>query len=167
MTAVFNPIALVRSLADHGVECVLIGGLAAVLHGSPATTNDADIMPELSPANLERLSSMLRAVDARLRVDGEPDGVAFDPHPALLASMQILNTTTRYGDFDLTVAPPGIDDYQTLRRNAVEFDIDGVSMMVASLDDIIRSKETADRSKDRASLPILYALRDEIAQRGR
>ncbi|MEO6652700.1 MAG: hypothetical protein ABIP17_08600 [Ilumatobacteraceae bacterium] len=166
MTAVFDPIALVRVLAEHDVDCVLIGGLAAVLHGSPTTTNDADIVPEMSAANLERVGAALRALDARLRVASDPDGVPFDPHPALLASMKMLNTTTRYGDLDLTISPAGIDNYESLTRAAVTFDIDGSSILVASLDDLIRSKESADRAKDHATLPLLHALRDEIEQAG-
>lgn len=162
MAAAFDPIAMIRVLTEHKVDCVLLGGLAAVLHGSPATTNDADIMPEHSPANLQRLADALRALDARLRVATEPDGVVFDPHPALLASMSMLNTTTRFGDLDIAISPSGIDNYEALDRAAVVFDIDGVSIRVAALDDIIRSKQAADRPKDRVALPLLCALRDEI-----
>lgn len=161
----FDPIAIFHTLAEHEVECVVVGGLAAVLHGSPATTNDADIMPEMSEANLERVSAALHDLDARLRVATEPDGVPFDPHPALLASMKVLNTTTRYGDVDLTIAPAGITTYRDVRSRAVEYDVEGVTVWVASLDDVIRSKETADRPKDHATLPILYALRDERRHR--
>lgn len=164
MTAPFDPIEIIRVLAEHEVECVLIGGLAGVLHGAPATTNDADIMPEASEQNLIRLSAALRGLDARLRVDSDPEGVAFDPHPALLASMSTLNTSTRFGDLDLTLSPAGIDDYESLRSAAVEFDIEGSRMLVASLDDVIRSKEAADRPKDHATLPLLRAVRDEIGR---
>jgi hypothetical protein len=162
MATAFDPIAMIKVLAEHEVDCVLLGGLAAVLHGSPATTNDADIMPEHSPANLQRLADALRVLDARLRVATEPDGVAFDPHPALLASMSMLNTTTRFGDLDVAISPSGIDSYEALDRSAVVFDVDGIAIRVAALDDIIRSKQAADRPKDRVVLPLLYALRDEI-----
>lgn len=162
MPAAFDPIAIIGVLADHDVDCVLLGGLAAVLHGSPATTNDADIMPEPSRANLERLGSALRELGARLRVTDDPDGVPFDPHPELLASMRALNTVTRCGDLDLTMNPAGIADYDELRRGATAFEIEGATILVASLDDIIRSKTAADRPKDHATLPILRALRDEI-----
>lgn len=162
MTAIFDPIAIIRTLAEHDVECVLIGGLAAVLHGSPATTNDADIMPEPSQTNLTRLAAALRDVDARIRVDDEPAGVPFDPHPALLASISVLDTTTMYGDLDVAMAPAGVQDYASLAGAAIEFDIDGFTILVAALDDIIRSKEAADRAEDHATLPLLHALRDEI-----
>lgn len=165
MAASFDPIGLIEVLARYEVDCVLIGGLAAVLHGSPGTTNDADIMPDLGEANLRRLADALRDLDARIRTAGEPDGVQFDPHPALLASMSVLNTTTRLGDLDLTIAPAGIPDYATLKAAASVFDVDGSPIHVAALDDIIRSKEAADRPKDRAALPLLRALRDEVRRR--
>lgn len=162
MPAPFDPECIFRSLAHHDVDFVLIGGLAAVIRGSTAMTNDADIVPSDDPANLARLSAALEDLDARLRVAANPDGVPFEPHPALLASMNILNTTTRCGDLDLTLAPVGIGDYGDLVAHGTMFDLAGVHVRVASLADIIRSKEAAGRAKDHATLPILYALREEI-----
>lgn len=166
MPAALDPACLFATLAEHEVEYVLIGGLAAVLHGSTAMTNDADIVPALDAGNLERLAAALRSLDARLRVPGTPDGVAFDPHPALLASMRTLNLTTRCGDLDLACAPDGIDDLDGLVGRASTFEVTGQRVRVAALDDIIRSKEAAGRPKDHVTLPILRALREEIARRG-
>jgi hypothetical protein len=151
-----------RVLAEHEVKYVLIGGLAAVLHGSPAMTNDVDIVPEHDDENLARLSDALRSLDARLRAESDPDGIAFDPHPALLAQMAIANLTTRCGDLDLTFAPAGLQGYAELVGAAVVFEIEGHAVQVAALHHIIQSKEAADRPRDRAVLPILYALREEI-----
>lgn len=166
MPAALDPARLFATLAEHQVEYVLIGGLAAVLHGSTAMTNDADIVPTLDVDNLERLAAALRSLDARLRVPDTPDGVAFDPHPALLASMRTLNLTTSCGDLDLACAPDGIDDLDGLAERASTFEVTGQRVRVAALDDIIRSKEAAGRPKDVATLPILRALQEEIARRG-
>jgi hypothetical protein len=159
-----DPECLFGALADAGVDYVLIGGLAGVLHGSPAMTNDADIVPSRARGNLVRLGEALRDLDARVRSVTEPDGVVFDPHPDLLAGMQMLNTTTRCGDLDLTFEPSGTRGYDDLVSRAVEFRIGGLRVLVAALDDVIRSKEAADRPKDHAVLPLLHALRQEIAQ---
>ena len=70
---------------------------------------DADILPSPEASNLDALSSALGDLDARLRVETDPDGLAFDPHPALIASMATLNLTTRCGDLDLTFQPAGLD----------------------------------------------------------
>lgn len=160
-----QPEPLLATLAEHGVQYVLIGGLAAVLHGSSALTNDADICPDASPENLERLAGALRDIDAQIRTDAEPDGLPFSIDPSLLARVDPLNLTTKYGDFDLSFRPAGTEGYADLESRAVEFSIAGVAVPVAALADLIRSKETANRPKDHRTLPILYALQDEIADR--
>ena len=162
MPAPLDPACLFAALAEHEVDYVLIGGLAAVVRGSPAMTNDADIVPAKNERNIERLSAALVNLRARLRIESEPDGLAFEPHPALIASMAMLNTTTRCGDLDITFTPAGLDDYGALRAASTAYELTGQVVAVASLDDIIRSKELADRPKDHATLPLLYALRDEI-----
>ena len=167
MPAPLNPDCIFRVLRDHEVDYVLVGGLAAVLHGSTAMTNDADIVPARDRGNLERLAGALRDLEARIRTHTEPDGLAFDPHPALLESMAMLNMTTRCGDLDLTFAPAALEDYDALLGNSVEFELAGCQVKVAALADIIRSKETANRPKDHATLPILRALADEIRERER
>jgi hypothetical protein len=160
--APLDPICLFQVLAEHRVEYVLVGGMAAVLHGSPTLTGDADIVPSPTPDNLVRLSTALTGLNARVRSLADPDGIAFDPHPELLASMAMLNLTTRCGDLDLTFTPAGTGGYDDLVDRAITFDVEGTRVPVASLDDVIRSKRTADRPKDRAVLPVLEALRDEI-----
>ena len=64
-------------LDRHAVRYVLIGGLAAVLHGSPLTTVDVDICPERGPDNLTRLAAALDELDAKIRTPDSPTGVAF------------------------------------------------------------------------------------------
>jgi hypothetical protein len=161
MPAPLDPDCLFRTLDARRVDYVLVGGLAAVLHGSTAMTNDADIVPAPDEHNLERLAAALRELDARIRV---PDGPAvdFDPHPALLRSIATLNLTTRCGDLDLTFQPAALDDYDELKANSEVFELAGCRVHVAALADIIRSKEAADRPKDHATLPILRALQEEI-----
>jgi hypothetical protein len=162
VVAAFDPVCLLSVLSDHDVDFVLVGGMAAVLHGSPTVTTDADIVPARTPGNLSRLAGALRDLNARIGSATEVDGIAFEPHPDLLASMSMLNLTTRCGDLDLTFTPAGIGTYEDIRPTAVSFDIDGFIVQVASLDDVIRSKRSADRPKDRAVLPILEALREEL-----
>lgn len=166
MPAPLDPDCIFRVLADYGVEYVLIGGLAAVIHGSPAMTNDADIVPRKEKANLARLAEALRTLEARLRSADSPEGIEFEPHPVLLESLAMLNLTTRCGDLDLAVAPSGISDYRRLVDRSIEFELAGQRVKVAALADIIQSKEAANRPKDRATLPILHALAEEI-ERGR
>ena len=162
MATPLDPICLFRVLADYKVEYVLIGGLAAVLHGSTVMTNDADIVPERTAENLACLGTALKDLNARIRSLDAPEGVEFDPHPSLLDSVSMLNMTTRCGDLDMVLSPAGIGSYAELVEAAVMFDLEELQVAVASLEDIIRSKAAADRSKDHVALPILYALREEI-----
>lgn len=167
MPAPLDPFCLFEVLARHNVDLVVVGGTGAVLHGSPMATFDVDIVPSRRRDNLENLATALVDLEARIRSPQDPDGVRFDPHPELLASIVMLDMTTRCGDLDLTFEPTGTGGYDDLAPRAVRIDLDGVSVNVASLDDIIGSKRAADRPKDRAALPLLEALRDEIQRRER
>ncbi len=162
MTATFQPRRIVAAVAEHEVLCVLIGGLGAVLHGSSATTNDADLCPANDEENLRRLATMLKSLNARVRTEGEADGLPFDCSAEFFAGVAMTNLTTDAGDIDIAFQPAGSSGYDELMTRAVSFDIDGHQLLVASLDDIIHSKTVANRPKDHATLPVLLALRDEI-----
>jgi hypothetical protein len=79
--------AICRALIEHGVEFVVIGGMAARLHrtGHATVDIDIDIFPATTNDNLDRLAAALRALGARLRVENEPTGVPFDPHSDICA----------------------------------------------------------------------------------
>jgi hypothetical protein len=154
----FDPTEIVRVLDEHHVAFIVIGGLAAALHGSDVVTVDLDVTPLSTRDNLERLSAALLDLDVTIRSAGEPGGVPFVPHPDLLARTAMLNLVTRAGDLDLVFRPEGSDGFEDLRRDASSVTIDGVTILVASLADVIRSKEAANREKDRLVLPRLRRL---------
>ncbi|MDH3213973.1 MAG: hypothetical protein OEM05_15960 [Myxococcales bacterium] len=153
-------------LADREVQFVLIGGMAAVLHGDVGVTVDIDVVPERSPANLERLANALRDLGARIRTEGEPEGLPFDRSAEFFESLSpdsIVNMTTEAGDLDVTFQPSGTQGFSDLRRDAVEIEAaDRLHIRVASLADVIRSKEAAGREKDRLVLPRLRRLLDRL-----
>jgi predicted nucleotidyltransferase len=160
----FSPEEMLRTLVDHDVRFVLIGGYAAVLHGSAAFTTDADICPARTPENLQRLAAAIRDMDGRIRSSSDTDGLDFACDEHFLGQMVRVNLITRYGAFDISFKPAALDNYDQLEANAVDYEIAGVVVKVASLRDIIRSKETANRPKDLQVLPHLRALQDEIAK---
>jgi len=150
--------AVCRVFQDHGVQFVVIGGIAARLHQTGHATVDIDVCPSSTEENLERLADALRAIGARLRVSGEPDGVQFDPHPQQLRQMSMLTLLTIHGPLDLCFTPAGfLDGYETLHTNEVQIVVAGVQVAVASLDDVIKSKRSAGRPKDIVALPALEA----------
>lgn len=153
----FSGEAILAALDRHGVDVILIGGFAAVVHGSPLPTIDVDVTPRTTPANYARLAAALRELEARVRVEGaEPLSFAFDADS--LAAAQVWNLTTRFGDLDINVIPSGTRGYDDLRRDAVEIDLRGTRVLLASLADIVRSKGAAGRDKDRRALPVLREL---------
>jgi hypothetical protein len=154
----FRPELVLGVLARHGVRSVLIGGFAGVIHGSPYVTTDVDVVPDRRPANLERLSAALTELHARVWTPSEPDGVAFDHDAASLASVVVWNLVTEFGRLDITFEPSGTAGYPDIARDAAHLVILGVEVDVASLADVIRSKEAADREKDRLVLPVLRRL---------
>lgn len=162
--AEFVPQEILAVLERHEVRYVLIGGLAAILHGAPHVTTDADIVPEEGRENLERLSAALKELHARIRVAGEPDGIPFDHSGESLARARIWNLITDRGNLDITFVPSGTRGYDDLVRDVRHMTIRGMEVPVASLADVIRSKEAAGRERDRLVLPVLRRLLDEIGR---
>lgn len=162
----FRPDEVLRILHEHRVHFVLIGGLAATLYGAAHPTFDIDITPDDSLDNLQRLSDALRALEARVRVDGIPGGLPFDHDAASLARMSVLNLVTNAGDLDIAMHPAGVGTFAEWNTSAIDLVVVGVPVRVASLDTIIRSKEAAGRDKDRVTLPSLRVLRDRLRRHG-
>ena len=150
-------------LIRNEVRFVLIGGLAARLHGSPTVTLDVDICPARDEENLKSLVEALQSIDAKLR--GVEEEVPFLLDTKSLSRGANFTFTTTIGALDVMGEPAGTQGYEDLAPNAVEMNIDGMTVLVASLDDLMRMKEAAARPKDRIELEILGALRDEVEGR--
>ena len=158
MSSHFAPTAILTVLDRHQVRYVLVGGYAAQLHGATRPTTDIDVTPQPTRENLTRLSAALRELSARVRVAGVEGGLPFSTDATALAGMNELNLTTRHGDLDLTFTPSGTGGYDDLSRHAEHRLIGTVTVQVATLADIIRSKQAAARLKDLQALPELRAL---------
>ena len=149
---------LFGTLQRHRVKFVLIGGLAALYHGSPFPTEDADIAPAGDDGNLTRLADALRELNARIRSASDPAGVPFPCDAATLAGARTWNLTTDAGDLDIAFQPSGTGGYADLHVNASHAELYEASVEVASLGDVIRSKQAANRPKDQRVLPTLREL---------
>ena len=154
--------AIIAALSNHDVKFVLIGGLAAIVNGSPFPTEDVDVTPERSAQNLTALSSALTELGAKVFTISEPQGLAFAHDAASLGAVGVWNLVTRYGRLDISFVPNGTDGYADLVRDAGKARIANVEVRVASLADIIRSKQAANRPKDQRVLP---TLREILASR--
>jgi hypothetical protein len=152
----FDPTRLLRALVDRRVNFVVIGGVAAVLHGSARNTFDLDICFASDPDNLEALGSTLIELRARLR--GVPDAVPFVPDAAALKRVDVLTLVTTAGDLDVLRAPSGAPRYDVMRGHADRYDVGGFEVRVASVEDLIAMKTAAGRPKDLGDVEELEAI---------
>lgn len=153
----FNPLNIIEAFNHRGVEYVVIGGFAAELHAAAVfPTRDIDFTPRATEENLKRLSEVLYDLDARIRTAGVPEGLRFSHDAASLVKVGVWNLTCKYGELDISFKPSGTEGYDDLVRNAIRIEVRGGQTPVASLPDIIRSKEAAGRPKDFTALPALH-----------
>ena len=153
----FRPTALLERLVTGGVDFIVVGGLAAVVHGSAAITRDLDITYSADEDNLERLGRALVGLHATLR--GVTDDVPFIPDGRTLRRMRILTLDTPEGWIDLLAYPGGAPSYEALRERALRANLAGVEVQIASLDDLIAMKKAAGRPKDLVAVEELEAIR--------
>lgn len=161
--AEFQPWEILRILEEEAVDFVVIGGLAAVLHGSTLPTQDVDILPLRDEENLDRLARALTRLGARIRTTGEP--VEAKINGAFLQAMPtMLNLVTTHGDLDIAFDPAGPKTgFVEWNADATDVDIgDSLVVRLAALSDVIRSKAAANRPKDERALPYLESLQDQI-----
>jgi hypothetical protein len=156
----FRPTALIGALVRAEVDFVVIGGVAVVVQASPRFTRDLDISYATDAENIERLGALLLALDARLRrIEND---VPFVPDARTLRHAQMLTLTTRHGDLDLLVDPPGSPGYPALRRHADVVNLDGDPVPIASLEDLIEMKRAAGRPQDEIDIEVLEAARTRL-----
>lgn len=149
-----NPEAILEALSRNNVECVIIGSFGAILHGIQLEITDIDLVPRLSDENIRALARAL----SELGVDEDHGtGLAvikfLGEMPEFIRSSKIWTFLTESGEVDVTLSPDGFPEgYDALVDEAQAGGGLGSSVLVASLEDIARSKEVAGRDKDREAL---------------
>jgi hypothetical protein len=156
----FRPIALLGLLAHAKIDFVVVGGVAIVVQASPRFTRDLDICYATDKTNLARLGSLLVLLEAKLR--GADDDVPFVPDARMLRRTQMLTLTTREGDLELLVDPPGSPGYAALRRRADVIELAGASVRIASVEDLISMKRAAGRPQDQIDVESLEIARSRL-----
>lgn len=154
---------MLETLERHGVAYVVIGGVAERLWGSPRVTDDLDICPARDRENLRRLASALRDLEARYRPPGLEAGYQ-PPEPwdeRSFGAFTSLALATRLGWLEVWFLPDGTKGYPELSRRAGTAEIGRLRVRLASLDDLIRSKEAAGGTRYLAHLPLLRELREQ------
>ena len=158
------------ALRRHGVEFLLVGGQAGNAYGAVRPTRDIDVVVRWSAENLDRMGEVLLELGAGLRIEGLSDPFEV-PHrdAAFLSGMEISTWRSPLGDVDVLrglPSPHGEIRYDDLVERSQTLCIDGEEVQVASLDDVILSKQTVNRPSDIAALPELLAIASRREQGG-
>jgi hypothetical protein len=155
---------MLRALHDADVEFVIVGGLAAVLHGAPINTFDVDVVYSRHETNIGRLLAVLGELDAVYRIQPER---RIRPSASHLTSAGHQNLLTRFGWLDLLGTIGRNLSYEDLVSHAVEMDVgEGIVVRVLDLDTLISIKEDLGGEKDRAVLPVLRRTLEEKNRAG-
>ncbi len=153
MTDFTNTIPL---LVNAEIEFVIIGGAAAIAHGSARLTEDLDIVYRRTSENIERLVQALAPYKPYLR--GAPPGLPFKLDQATMQRGLNFTLTTSLGDIDLLGEIAGGGNYENLVTNSVSLKLFGTECRCINLEQLIHSKRAAGRPKDIESIAELESL---------
>jgi len=151
---------LLRRLVDAGVEFIVVGGAAAVLHGAPITTEDLDIVHRRTPENVSRLKNLLQELNAHVR---ELTNRQLVPQESALLGEGHVLLSTRLGPLDCLGALVDGRGFEDLVSHSESFADEGAEFRVLDLSTLIDIKTKTGRAKDRLMLPVLVALAEELS----
>lgn len=162
---------ILRTLRGHGVRFVLVGGIAALVHGYSGATFDLDAVPAPDTANLNRLGRALEELEAVVWADPARSDLFADGRPPEaddfgytaegLRHQPVWHLTSSAGLIDIAFEIDAVGGFAALNPGAKRVEIFGMRVQVASLTDIITSKRAVARPKDLRALPELESLRRE------
>ena len=147
---------LLLLLVDSGVNFVVIGGFAGVVHGSSIVTRDLDICAVLTTENIGRLRVALKDLNPRHRMT--PQRLSFLQVPRPGETVNNLYLETDWGAVDILTSVSGVGDLERLESNAETFEIDGRRCRMIGLGDLIQAKEALGREKDLLAAKELRAI---------
>jgi predicted nucleotidyltransferase len=150
---------LLRALDTSGVEFIIVGGFAAILHGSARLTEDLDIVYARSPDNVQRLAEALAPLHPYLR--GAPPGLPFLWDAETIRRGLNFTLITDHGDLDLLGEIAGGGTYETLLPNSLVIEIFGLGCRILNLKRLIQAKRDAGRPKDFDALAELERILEQ------
>ena len=153
-----SPDRLLEALLRAKVDFVIVGGLAAVLHGSTLLTRDLDICIPLGSKSILRLQEAIEVLHPRVRSGADLVPLELDAEQA--AAVKNLYVTTDEGRLDCLGLVAGVGDFDSVLRESIEIPLGDSSCRVLGIDALIRAKETMGRSHDLQTVIQLKALRE-------
>jgi len=150
---------VVRVLAEGGVDFIIVGGLAGVIHGAARLTFDVDVVYGRSSENVRRLVLALMPYHPYLR--GAPRGLPFRWDAATIERGLNFTLTSDIGDVDLLGEIVGGGSFEALLPHSVTLQVYGVDCRCLGLEALIQAKRAAGRPKDLEAIAELEALLEE------
>ncbi len=143
---------ILEALARHGVDYVIVGGLAVQTHGHARTTVDIDIFPSPDKPNMERLANALNSLEAKIL---NPGSELLEIDETMLPLATLWQFATKHGAIDVLHDAPGAPPYDGLRSRALEIQLGDLKLAVVGLDDLISMKRASARPVDLDDLAAL------------
>ncbi len=153
---------MIEALCRAEIKFVLVGGVAATLHGSARLTQDVDIVYSRDADNLRRIVQALAPLEPYLR--GAPPGLPFRLDERTLSAGLNFTLSTSAGDIDLLGEIAGAGNYQALAPNTITVELFGLRCLCLDLPTLISAKIASGRPKDLEAVAELRALLDETAK---
>jgi predicted nucleotidyltransferase len=154
---------VIPPLVEAKIDFILIGGMAAILHGSARVTFDVDVVYSRTRENIERVAAALAPHKPYLRE--APPGLPFTWDAKTIRSGLNFTLTTELGDIDLLGEIAGGETYQDLLPHSFDVDAFGVHFKCVDLPTLIRIKEAAGRRKDQEAIAELRVLLEETKRK--
>lgn len=150
---------LVQRLCDADIEFVIVGGFAAMLHGSSLVTRDLDVCAVLTAETLQKLRQAFQDLHPAHRLT--PQKLSFLGNPEPGVEVRNLYLRTDLGPIDVLTSILGVGDFQRIRDSSVKVELFGRPVRVISLEDLIRAKAALGREKDLLALKELRAIQEK------
>jgi predicted nucleotidyltransferase len=138
---------LLNLLLENEIDFVLIGGFAAVVHGSTLVTQDLDICAAITEENINKLREALKDYNPWHRMNRKAK-LSFIDHPESLEKVNNIYLQTDLGILDVLSETQPAGDFEMIKKNSVEISLYGHKCKVISIDDLITVKEKMNRPKD-------------------
>lgn len=149
---------LLKTLLENKLDFLIVGGFAAVVHGSSHVTKDLDVSMLMTPENINGLRRALKELEPRHRMNPSHKPSFFD-EPQNLSGINIIYLETKAGILDVVTLDKDLGSFEDLKSRALTVNLFGYDCFVLSLDDLIRVKEKMTRPKDRIVLEELKTLK--------
>lgn len=157
-----NFLSVLEHLSQEGIEFVIVGGVAARLHGSHRLTHDLDLVPRLDESSWERLIDAIWELDVRPRIPESRERIADITNIKtwiIEKNMIALSFRSDTGETEIDLLVAESASFEKLKRNAVSVSVEQSTFYVASIDDLIEMKSKAGRPQDLLDIETLIRLK--------